>query len=148
MRQPLYQIQSLSECKSSLRIQHIRNVGGDSNERGTGVNGGASTLKLKNLVTKLDLLKLDFPISRTANWRILKLSSVGGVVNAAESRLSTILFGITNTEREDGLVKKLRIKHFVERGLDVVNSNRVVSKTKNAIKSALKFSRWLSMPTS
>jgi hypothetical protein len=122
--------------KSSLRIQHFRNIGGESNERGACVNGGASILKLKDLVTELNLLKLDFPISSTANWRVLKLSNIGGMVNATENSLPTILFSITNTEREDGFVKKLGIKHLVEWGLDVVNSDRVVSKTKNPIKPA------------
>lgn len=87
----------------------------------TSVNGGTGALKLELVITELDLLELNLPVSLAADGNVLDLASVSIVIDTTKDGLSAIFFRGTKTEREDGSIKQALVDHAVERRCDVVD---------------------------
>jgi hypothetical protein len=109
-----------------LLVEHLGNVGGHDDQRRSGVDGRAGALQLELLVAKANLLKLDLPVTLTADGHILDLASVGRLVDTAKDGVASVLLGRAEAEGEDGLVEETLVEHVVEGGHDVVDRDGVV----------------------
>ena len=104
----------------------------------TSIDSSTSVLQLKNVITKLDLLKLNLPVSLAANGNVVQLPIEGAFVDASENGFAAILLRRSQAEREDRLIQKTLVDHLVEWRGNVVHRNGIVSKAKDTIESALR----------
>lgn len=104
----------------------------------TSINGSTRVLKLKLVITKVDLIEADFPVGLLANGSVVDLPSVCTGVNSAKTSLTTIFLTGTDAERENRLIKETLLHHAVEGRDNMVNRDGVKCQTKDTIKPAEK----------
>lgn len=124
-----------SQTKNLLSIEHISNIGRDSDQRSAGVDSSTSVLQLEDLIAELDLLELNLPVRLPPYGNVVKLSSEGAGVNSTEDSLTPIVLRVADAEREDGAVEQTGINHLVEGRLDVVDGDGVICETKDTVES-------------
>jgi hypothetical protein len=129
-----YSVLSVPTLRSTnLSIEHLSDIRRSSDEGGASIDGGASVLKLENLITESNRLELNLPISLATNGNVIDLASVVVGVNATKDGLAWVFLRVTDTEREDRFVEKTLVEEFVEGRSDVIDRNRVIGKTEDTI---------------
>lgn len=86
----------------------------------TGVDGSTCIFERKLVIAKLDLFKLNLPVSFATKRNIVNVSCVVSGIDASKDNLSAICIAVPHAEGEDRLFKKLLVYHAVERRRDVV----------------------------
>lgn len=114
-------------------VELLREVGGESNKGGASVNSSACRIKCYLVVSKYDLLKLDFPVCLTAHRDVGDVTGVCTVVDTTKYDLTTISFGVTEAEGEDRLVEDALVNHVVERRNDAVHGDGIVGKAEDTV---------------
>lgn len=119
-------------------LQEISKSAGESDEGSTGVKNGTGSLELGGLIAKSDGIKVNLPVSLAAERDLGHRTSVVVLVDTTKHglRLGLLVVGITEVEREDGLVKQTLVDGRVERWDDTVDTDGVVSKTKDTVETA------------
>lgn len=110
----------------------------EGNQRGSGIKNDASVVKLSCSIAKGNGIKIKLPVRLASQWDLGHLASIVGLVNTTEHslRLVTLIVGVTKEERDYWLIEETLIDHTVEWWDDLVNTDGVVSKTHDAIKSS------------
>ena len=101
----------------------------------TCVNGSTSVFKLKLIIPESNLVEFNLPICLSAYGSVSELSGVGTRVYSTKYGLTTILFGGSNTEGENGLIQSTLVYKSIERRNNMVNSNGIVGQAKDTVES-------------
>lgn len=101
----------------------------------TSVNGSAGVLELKLITAKADLLQFNFPVSLSAHRSVREFALEGGFVDTTKGSLSSVFLRISHTESEHWLIKEALVHEVIKRRYDVADSNRIISKTEDAVES-------------
>jgi hypothetical protein len=117
---------------SEVTVDNLGKVSGKSDERRSGVNGSAGAFEFKLFISELDLLELNLPVSLAANGDVVNVTSVVSLVDTTESCDTLFRVG-SEPESENGVVEKTLVDHVVEGGDDVLDRDRIVSKTEDTI---------------
>lgn len=117
---------------ANVTVDNFGEVGRKGNEGRSGVDRSAGALQLEDLVSELDLLELDLPVSLAADGDVVDVSSVVRLVDTSECR--DTLFGVrAEPEGKDGVVEETLVDHVVERRDDMLDRDRVVSETEDTV---------------
>lgn len=119
---------------TNLLVQELSEGAGEDVERGTSVKDGTSVLLLSDLITEGNGLKINLPVSLTAEGNVLDISSVLGLINATEGSLTLTLLAI-KVKGEDRLVQELLVDHLVEGRDHAVHSNTVIAETEDTVEA-------------
>lgn len=125
------------------KLGHGRRQG---DKRCTSVEDDTGVIHLGTVFAKGDSIKINFPVSLAAEGNRGHLAGVVALVDAAKGRhrVVSVLVGIAQIERKDGLIQQVLVEHVVERWDDLVDGDRVISQTQNTVKAAKgKSKTWL-----
>lgn len=123
---------AINEVPGKERISAIR---GSLMVPPTSINGSASVLELKLITAKADLLQFNFPVSLSAHRSVCESALEGGFVDTAKGSLSSVFLRFSHTESEHWLIKEALVQKVIKWRDDVADSNRIISKTEDAIES-------------
>lgn len=100
--------------------------------RRTSVDSSSSVLQLQLLISKLNLLQLNLPVSLPPNRYVVDLTRVMTRVKTTERRLA--LFRVrAKPESKDGVVEEVLVDHLVEGGDDAGDGDGVVGETEDTV---------------
>lgn len=123
---------------TNLLVQELGHGGGQSNERGAGVEDDTGVLELGSVVAEGDGIKVDLPVSLAAEGNVDHLAGVVALVDATESGLGlvTLLVGVAQVEGEDGLVQETLVQRVVEGRDHLVDGDGVEAQTQDTVEAA------------
>lgn len=119
---------------TDLSVQHLSELAGESDERGTGVEDNTVALKVRNIIAIANGIEVHLPVGLAAERDLGDLASVLLIVDTAKHNLGLAVL-VSEIEREDGLINELLLNHLVERRGDAIHSDPRVAETENAIKA-------------
>lgn len=102
----------------------------------TSVDGSTGVLKLKLVITKGNLLKVNFPVGLAAHRDVMKLASIRSLIDSTKDGLASVFLAGSDAEGEYRGIEELLVDHVVERWGNVVDRDPVICKAKNAIEPA------------
>jgi hypothetical protein len=118
-------------------VQELGNGGGQSDQRGTGVQDDTSVVHLGSLVTEGDRIEVNLPVSLAPQGKLGELAGVVVLVHATKGCLGlAAVVGVSKVEGEDGFVQQALVQHVVDRRDDLVDTDGIVSQAHDAIESA------------
>jgi hypothetical protein len=125
-------------------VDELSHGGWQNDERCTSVQNGTSVLEFGRFLAKDDGIKVDLPVGLAPQRKLGELAGVVKLIDTTKDNLGVGL-GITQVEGELLLVEKVLVDHVVERWDDLVDRNRVVSKSENTVEASKSESEtWLS----
>lgn len=120
---------------TDLLVQELSKGGWQGNEGSASVEDGASVLHVGLLLSELDRVELNLPVSLSAEWDLDKLARVVRLVDTAKDDLRLVV-SVTKIESEDSLVELALVDQVVEWWDNSVDGDGVVSETQDTIEAA------------
>ena len=117
---------------TDITVDDLRDIGRHSDEGCSSVDSGTSVLEFEGLVSELDRVEFNLPVSLAADRDVVNVTLEVVAVDSTENGLTHFRVG-SEPEREDGVVEESLVDHVVEGRNDVLNRDRVVSETKDTI---------------
>ena len=121
-----------------MNLQELSNGAGQSDERSASVKNGTGRLELGRLVAKGDGVKVNLPVSLTAERNFGHGTSVVVLVDTTKHGLglNTLVLGVAEIEREDRLIEQTLLDGRVEWGNNTIDADGVVAETQDTVKAA------------
>ena len=93
---------------------YLGDVGGESDERGAGIDCGAGVFQFEGFLTEGETIETDFPVSTASNGEPGDFTGIVVFIVSTEHSLSTIirvLVVITKIERKHFVINQLPVNH-------------------------------------
>lgn len=125
-----------SPLGTDLLVEKLSKSGWEGDQRSAGVENDTSVVEISGLLAKSDGIEVDLPVRLATEGNFDQLASIVVAVKTTEGslRLSTVIRA-AEIEGEHRLVNQLLVNHVVEWWRDVVDGNRVIAQTQDAIEA-------------